>query len=82
MSTTDVRPAETAEDESNRTSRLLLVAVLIGMIIGGLVSVGLGPRTPSLGDSRAGDGQLADDVRSSLVSDRGLQTLSVRRTGP
>ncbi len=78
MSTTEARPDVAVEQEPSRTGRLLLAA-LIGMIIGAVVSLGLGPRTPTLGESRAGDVKLAEDVRSSLVSDRGLQTLSVAR---
>ena len=57
----------------------MLVAILAGMLIGALVSLGLGPRTPTLGTAQAGDTELAEDVRASLVNDRGLQVLSVGR---
>ena len=79
MTTTELRPDEPDAGPRNRGSRLLLVAILAGMLIGALVSLGLGPRTPTLGTAQTGDTELAEDVRASLVSDRGLQVLSVGR---
>ena len=79
MTTTELRPEDAPAGQRNRAGRLLLVAILVGMLIGALASLGLGPRTPTLGTAQAGDPGLAEDVRASLVSDRGLQTLSVGR---
>ena len=79
MTTTELRPGDAPAGQRNRAGRLLLVAILIGMLIGALASLGLGPRTPTLGPAQAGDPGLAEDARASLASDRGLQTLSVGR---
>ena len=48
-------------------------------MIGVLVSLITGPRTPTLGEVAGGDPALVADVRAVLVTDRELQTLSVGR---
>ena len=60
--------------------RILLVMGLIGgLLIGTLLGLTVGPKTPTLGDTSTGDPALIADVRGVLVNDRGLDTLSVAR---
>src|ERR671913_246890 len=60
--------------------RILLVMGLIGgLLIGTLLGLTVGPKTPSLGDTSTGDPALVADVRGVLVNDRGLDILSVAR---
>jgi CubicO group peptidase (beta-lactamase class C family) len=53
--------------------------VIGSFLIGCLISLAVGPRTPTLGTPSSGDVALINDVRSVLVSNRGYQTLSVGR---
>jgi CubicO group peptidase (beta-lactamase class C family) len=60
--------------------RILLVMGLIGgLLIGTLLGLTVGPKTPTLGEDSTGDPALVADVRSVLASDRGLDTLSLGR---
>lgn len=56
-----------------------VMGVIGGLLIGTLLGLTVGPRTPILGDASAGDPALVADARAVLFSDRGLQTLSVAR---
>lgn len=60
--------------------RLVLVMGTIGgLLIGTLLGLTVGPRSPSLGEASNGDQALIADVRSVLADDRGYQALSVAR---
>lgn len=56
-----------------------VMGVIGGLLIGTLLGLTVGPRTPTLGDASTGDPALVADTRAVLASDRGLQTLSVAR---
>jgi CubicO group peptidase (beta-lactamase class C family) len=82
MTSTEVRESgrPTARAIPRRRLRVLLVIGLVfGLVIGTLLGLGVGPRTPALGDARTGDEALVADVRAALGSDRGYQTLSAGR---
>src|SRR5215207_7674500 len=72
------RPAPT--DFWRTHMRVVLVMGLIGgLLIGTLLGLTVGPKTPTLGDTSIGDPVLVAGVRGVLVNDRGLDTLSVGR---
>ena len=82
MTSTEVRTSErpTARAIPRRRLRVVLgIALLFGLVIGTLLGLSLGPRTPALGGAHRGDETLAAEVRAALGSDRGYQTLSVGR---
>lgn len=55
------------------------MGVIGGLLVGTLLGLTVGPKTPRLGEASTGDPALVADTRAVLVSDRGLQTLSVAR---
>ena len=64
----------------NPRRRLQLISCLLGaLLIGALCTLVGGPRSPQLGALTSGDAALAADVRSSLVDDRGYQSISAAR---
>ncbi|HLL63591.1 MAG TPA: serine hydrolase domain-containing protein [Propionibacteriaceae bacterium] len=74
----ETQPAGTGFWRAHR--RILLVMGLIGgLLIGTLLGLTVGPNTPTLGGDSTGDPALVADVRSVLVNNRGLDTLSVGR---
>lgn len=65
---------------ASRRPRLQLLALLAAaMAVGALLSLLLGPGTPSLGAATTGDTELAADVRAAMTTDRGYAALSVAR---
>jgi CubicO group peptidase (beta-lactamase class C family) len=58
---------------------LLVMGVIGGLLIGTLLGLTVGPRTPELGPDSTGNPALVADVRAVLVNDRGFDTLSVGR---
>jgi CubicO group peptidase (beta-lactamase class C family) len=58
---------------------LLVVGLIGGLLIGTLLGLTVGPRTPVLGEDSTGDPALVADVRAVLVNDRGYDSLSVGR---
>ena len=82
MTTTSTSPETrpTPTGSWRRHLRALLVIGLIGgLIIGTLLGLTVGPKTPALGEGSTGDPALVADVRAVLVNDRGYDTLSVGR---
>ena len=74
----DTQPARTGFWRQHL--RILLIMGLIGgLLIGTLLGLTVGPKTPTLGADSTGDPALVADVRAVLVNDRGLDTLSVGR---
>src|SRR3954454_5242148 len=63
----------------SRRRGLLAVSLVFAVALGTPFGLTIGPHTPTLGDARIGDEQLAADVRAALTTDRGYQTLSVGR---
>lgn len=60
-------------------TRLTVLMLLAGLVLGSLVSLAVGPRSPHLGRSVSGDAQLAADFRATLASDAGYGQVSVAR---
>src|SRR3712207_6572798 len=82
MTSTDVRRPERSTARAippRRLRALLAIALVFGLVLGTLIGLTLGPRTPTLGDASTGDQALAREVRAALASDAGYQTLSVAR---
>ncbi|HEX8508305.1 MAG TPA: serine hydrolase domain-containing protein, partial [Propionibacteriaceae bacterium] len=59
--------------------RMVLLAVVAGLALGGLVGLLVGPYSSHLGPRSSGDQQLAGDFRATLESDRGLASVEVAR---
>jgi CubicO group peptidase (beta-lactamase class C family) len=71
-------------DTSHTTSpglrrRLVLLAVVAGLALGGLVGLVVGPHSLHLGPRFSGDQQLAADFRATLDGDRGFASVEVAR---
>ncbi len=62
-----------------RRRRPVLLAVVAGLLLGGLVGLVLGPHSLSPGPRVSGDQLLAGDFRATLASDRGLASIEVAR---
>ena len=62
-----------------RRRRLVLLAVVAGLLLGGLVGLLLGPHSLHPGPRISGDQSLAGDFRATLDSDRGLASVEVAR---
>ena len=62
-----------------RRRRLALLAVVAGLLLGGLVGLVLGPHSLSPGPRFSGDQLLAGDFRATLGDDRGLGSVEVAR---
>ena len=58
---------------------LLIMGVIGGLLVGTLLGLTVGPKTPILGEDSTGDPALVADVRAVLVNDHGYDTLSVGR---
>src|SRR4051812_23844000 len=64
----------------NRTApRVLITALIVSFVLGALITLISGPQTPRLGAATSGDARLAADVRASLTTDVGYQSLSAAR---
>ncbi|HEX8511033.1 MAG TPA: serine hydrolase domain-containing protein, partial [Propionibacteriaceae bacterium] len=59
--------------------RLVLLALVAGLLLGGLVGLVLGPHSLSPGPRFSGDQQLGGDLRATLADDRGLASVEVAR---
>jgi hypothetical protein len=59
--------------------RRVLLAVVAGLLLGGLVGLLLGPHSLRPGPRMSGDQSLAGDFRATLDSDRGLASVEVAR---
>ena len=59
--------------------RALVLLLAVGLVLGGLAGLLLGPRSPSPGAAVAGDAALAADFRSTLADDHGLGAVSLAR---
>ena len=82
MTGTEVRTSEGSIGRPiprRRLRALLAIALVFGLVIGTLLGLTLGPQTPTLGNAQSGDPILAADVRATLKSDHGFQTLSAGR---
>ena len=76
---TPARPA-VFPNRPRRPGRALLAAALVAsFVLGALLSLTFGPRTPRLGQAATGDPALTADVRAVLATDRGFQGLAVAR---
>jgi CubicO group peptidase (beta-lactamase class C family) len=73
--TTDAPAAPTLPRRRGRA----LLAVIGGLLLGGLVGLVLGPHSLSPGPRSSGDQLLAGDFRATLASDRGLGSVEVAR---
>jgi hypothetical protein len=62
-----------------RWRRLALLAVVAGLVLGGLVGPVLGPHSLSPGRRVSGDQLLGGAFRATLHSDRGLASVEVAR---
>jgi CubicO group peptidase (beta-lactamase class C family) len=62
-----------------RRRRLVLLAVVAGLLLGGLVGLLLGPHSLRPGPRISGDQSLAGDFRATLDSARGLASVEVAR---
>jgi len=58
---------------------LLVMGLIGGLLVGTLLGLTVGPKTPQLGEDSTGDPALVADVRAVLGNDRGLDTVSVGR---
>jgi CubicO group peptidase (beta-lactamase class C family) len=62
-----------------RDHGLTMLLVLVAAILGAGVILVAGPHSPRLSSTTTGDQQLAADIRASLTTDRGYQSLSAAR---
>jgi len=57
----------------------LITALIVSFVLGALITLISGPQTPRLGAATSGDARLAADVRASLTTEDGYQSLSAVR---
>ena len=62
-----------------RRRHRIVLALVAGLLLGGLVGLVLGPHSLSPGPHVSGDQLLAGDFRATLASDRGLDSVEVAR---
>ena len=77
--TTELTAATTSTTPRGPGRRLVLLAVVAGLTLGGLVGVVLGPHSLSPGPRVSGDHPLAGDFRATLGDDLGLASVEVAR---
>ncbi|HEX8508844.1 MAG TPA: serine hydrolase domain-containing protein [Propionibacteriaceae bacterium] len=76
---TPTAPAPAPAPAQRRRRGPALLAVVAGLLLGGLVGVVLGPHSLSPGPGFSGDQLLAGDFRATLDSGRGLASVEVAR---
>lgn len=67
------------QTRTRSAARLAVLVLLAGLVLGSLVSLAVGPRSPHLGHGVSGDTQLAADFRATLRSDAGYGQVSLAR---